>query len=141
MYHISQRFRSATLRHCFTCPLCVRAWNSHAPSLSVLESVSSDHQEVIGPFFSLSPLLHQSNLSCSDQCSCLPRSSFFQTTIFFQLVAVFFSFLIFCMFNHACWRLGQSWLKNLLITLYVSLPMTLFDSKLHVVILLEFQFT
>ena len=138
MYHLSQCSRSAAVRHCFTCPLspCVCVWNSCTiscqclrvrPATIMMLLVHSFHFCLL--YISLTlPVqtsAHVSPLPFFSNCHCFPTISCF-------------IFLFFCV--QPCWRLRQSWLKNLLMTLSVILLMILSDSKLNVLILLEFVF-
>ncbi|XP_028205837.1 uncharacterized protein LOC114389376 isoform X3 [Glycine soja] len=118
MYHLSQCSRSAAVRHCFTCPLspCVCVWNSCTiscqclrvrPATIMMLLVHSFHFCLL--YISLTlPVqtsAHVSPLPFFSNCHCFPTISCF-------------IFLFFCV--QPCWRLRQSWLKNLLMTLSVS---------------------
>ncbi|KAG4940552.1 hypothetical protein JHK87_044423 [Glycine soja] len=125
---------SDTVSHVLSLPVCV--WNSCTiscqclrvrPATIMMLLVHSFHFCLL--YISLTlPVqtsAHVSPLPFFSNCHCFPTISCF-------------IFLFFCV--QPCWRLRQSWLKNLLMTLSVILLMILSDSKLNVLILLEFVF-
>ncbi|RDX72517.1 hypothetical protein CR513_47993, partial [Mucuna pruriens] len=115
--HFPARLQSAAVRHYFTCPLSL--------SLSLCMEFMHHLCQCLRarPATIQKLLVHSSHLHLLYIDLILPVQTSAHWSLLSQTAIVF---------QLPCWRLRQSWLKNL--------QMTLSDSTLNVLILLEFEF-